>query len=103
MLAEYVKPDDVCLTLKDGALIDAHVNVEHAADGGLQCSLFTGMQLMLTVSTLHVSVSVCGVAIGPNRTALSGYDAIAGDQFIASYSAGVCSYCVAVNADGSAA
>jgi hypothetical protein len=55
------------------------------------------------VSTLHVSVSVCGVAIGPNRTALSGYDAIADDRFIASYSAGVCSYGVAVNADGSAA
>ncbi|MFN9910246.1 MAG: hypothetical protein ACK56F_29740, partial [bacterium] len=39
-LAEYVKPDDVCLTLWDDAdsLIDMPAIVERVADGGFQLS-----------------------------------------------------------------
>jgi hypothetical protein len=62
-VAEYVKPDDVCLVLRDdaGSLIEAHVTVERVVDGGLQLVYAVSADC---VSKLSVSVTVCvGVAV----------------------------------------
>ena len=82
-LAEYVKPDDACLMLRDdaGSLIAAHVNVEHTADGGLQLAYAVVADY---VSVLSVSVPLCGVAIGSTMIVWSGYDAINGTNHVAS-------------------
>ena len=59
-LAEYVKPDDVCLMIRDeaGSLMDAHVIVERVDDGGLKLAYVVAADC---VNSLSVSVTVCGV------------------------------------------
>ena len=86
-LANYVKPDDVCLTLRDddGSLIDAHVTVARVDDCGWQLVFAVAADC---VSKLCVSVSVCGVVIGLVVTIQSGYDAINGTDHLASYDVG---------------
>jgi DNA-binding beta-propeller fold protein YncE len=100
-LAEFVKPDDVCLMLRDGAgsLIDAHVTVERVGDGGLQFSYVVDADC---VSKLSVSVFVCDVMIGSVVTVQSEYDAINGTNHVASYDVGIGKKTgMAVNADRS--
>ena len=62
-LAEYVKPDDVCLVLRDdaGSLIDVCTTAHHAPDGAVQVSY---TMLADCVSPINVTVTVCGVSIG---------------------------------------
>jgi DNA-binding beta-propeller fold protein YncE len=100
-LAEYVKPDDVCLMLRDtaGASIEADVTVKCVADGSLQLAFAVAVDC---VSKLSVRVTVCGVALGLAVSIRSGYDAIYGTKCIASFSVGADFKAgLAVNADGS--
>ena len=100
-LAEYVKPDDVSLMLRDdsGSLMVAYVTVERVDDGGLQLSYAITADC---VGKLSVSVTVCGVALGHAVTVQSGYDAINGTNHVASYDVGDdTNEGMAVNADGS--
>ena len=102
-LAEYMKPDDVCLMLRNdaGSLIDAQVTVEPADDGGLQLVYAVAVDC---VNELSVSVVVCGVAFWPAVTVQLGYDAINGTNHVATYDVGdddTGKYGMTVNADGS--
>ena len=100
-LAEYVKPDDVCLMLRDaaGSLIDVRVTVERVDDGGLEIVYEVAADC---VNKVDVSVTVCGVAVGPAVIVQSGYDAINGTNRFASYDVGDDNTeGMAVNADGS--
>ena len=100
VLAEYVKPDDVCLMLRNdaGTLIDAVVTVESVDDCGLQLAYVVATHC---VNTISLSVSVYGVDIGPAMTVHSGYDAINGTNHVASYDVGTdAKYGKAVNANG---
>ena len=96
-LGEYVSPEDACLMLRDdaGAMVDAHVVVERAADGGLQLSYAVGVDC---AHVLQLRLTVCGVAIGSPFTVTCGYNAIAGDRVIASHHLGfhssICGMCV---------
>ena len=64
-----MKPDDVCLMLRDdvGSLIEAHVSVECAEGGGFHLVYVVAAD---SVSQLSVRVTLCGVAIGPDTTLL---------------------------------
>ncbi len=97
-LAEYVKPDDVRLMLKDssGALIAAQVTVDRVADGGFHLAYTVAADC---VSKLRVCVTVCDVVIGPTFTVKSGYDAMKGGRLVASYSVGHMQG-MSVNVDG---
>jgi DNA-binding beta-propeller fold protein YncE len=102
-LAEYMRPDDVCLMLRDdaGSLIDARVTVKHVPDRGLQLAFILTAQCANRPS-LSMSVTVCGVPFGPPVTVLSGYDAINGTSLAATFDVGVGEKGgMAVNADGS--
>ena len=99
-LAEYVKPDDVCLMFKDdaGSLIGARVTVERVDDGGFQVAYVVAAGCE---NKLSASVTVCGVAIGPVVTVRSGYDVINGTKHVASYDVGEGpKFGMAVNAKG---
>jgi hypothetical protein len=100
VFAEYVKPVDACLMLRDdtGSLIDVHVIVDRVDDGGLQLVYAVTAEC---VNKLSVSVTVCGVAIGHDVTVQSGYDAIYGTSHVASYDVGTEKSGMGVNADGS--
>ena len=100
-LAKYVKPDDVCLMLRDdaGSLIGTHVTFESFDDGSLQLAYVVAADC---VNKLSVSVSLCGAVIGPVVMIQSGYDAINGTNHVASYDVGEHQkHCMAVNAVGS--
>ena len=100
-LAEYVKPDDVCLMMRDdaGSLIDADATIERVADGGLQLAYVVTADC---VTKVRVSVTICGVVVEPVVTVQSGYDAIDGINQVASYDVSVSrKYGMAVNATGS--
>ena len=99
-LAEYVKPADVRLWLWDEteSSIDAHVTVERFADGGLKLMYAVAAYC---VSELGVSVTVCGVAIGPDVIVQAGYDAINGTNHDVSCDVGTIDKTgMAVNAEG---
>ena len=100
-LAEYVKPSDVRLMLRDdaGSLIDALVSVEHVTDGPFQLAYVVSTDWMRRVS---VRVSVCKVAVGSAVIIRSEYDANNGTNPVASYDVGRASTSgMAVNAAGS--
>lgn len=102
-IAEYTTPDDVRFMLMDdaGCVVAATVTVQWAADTG------SGMQIAFEVASdctnnLRVSVTVCGVLIGPARVIRSGYDALPGDHEVASFdiAAGGPKEGLAVSTDG---
>ena len=96
-----MKPDDVCLALWDdaGSLIDAHVSAVCVDDGGLQLSYVVAADC---VNKLSVSMTACGVVVGPAVSVQSGYDACNDTNNVASYDVGVgVKTGMAVNADGS--
>lgn len=97
-LAEYVKPDDVQLFLEDdsGLCIDVDVTVGCAAGAGLQLTYAVSAD---QVRKLNLSITVCGVSIGPTFEIHLGYNALSGTRRVDCFEVGRDAFGMAVHVD----